>query len=254
MIQKRLEFGCIMAKKKGGFGRFLGSITGTPYDKMLKQVERLVEQFADDDDELIEQLDILVDQAGEAYEAEEIDAEEHDLIIEAIEDADPDGRSFGKVASEEDAYYDGDAPNSPELNLGKRVSLDDLMRARGDEFTGSFGRDEFDEFRDKMTEEFYAESNHAIQQGDHQAEIRTVNRVFGDDESELEESKRRIAQESGMANPLQQAPEPEAEEEDDEYDDSYSIDENGVEWFQDEDGYWWYREPDQADWQPYDEE
>jgi len=31
-----------MAKKKGGFGRFLGAITGTPYERLLKQVDKLV--------------------------------------------------------------------------------------------------------------------------------------------------------------------------------------------------------------------
>ena len=33
---------------------------------------------------------------------------------------------------------------------------------------------------------------------------------------------------------------PRQEEYEDEGDDNYSIDENGVEWFEDEDGYWWY--------------
>ena len=40
-----------MAKKKGGFGRFLGAITGTPYERLLKQVDKLVDQY-DDDEEL----------------------------------------------------------------------------------------------------------------------------------------------------------------------------------------------------------
>ena len=81
-----------MAKKKGGFGRFLGAITGSPYEKLLKQVDKLVGQIDDDEDELATQLEALVDQAGDLYEAEDIDEEEHDLIVEAIEEADPEGR------------------------------------------------------------------------------------------------------------------------------------------------------------------
>ena len=134
-----------MAKKKGGFGRFLGAITGSPYEKLLKQVDKLVGQIDDDEDELATQLEALVDQAGDLYEAEDIDEEEHDLIIEAIEEADPEGRVFGKLGTEEDSFYAGDVPDAPELNTGKRVNLDDLMKAKGDEFTGSFGKEEFDE-------------------------------------------------------------------------------------------------------------
>ena len=72
-----------MAKKKGGFGRFLGAITGTPYERLLKQVDKVAEQFEDEEEELASQLEALVDQAGDAYEEETIDEEEHDLIIEA---------------------------------------------------------------------------------------------------------------------------------------------------------------------------
>ncbi len=240
-----------MAKKRGGFGRFVGAIAGTPYERLLKQVEKLVDQFEDDEEELAAQLEALVDATGDAYEQETIDEEEHDLVIEAIEEAHPEGRVFGKLGGEEDAFYAGEIPDAPELKREKRVNLDELMRAKGDEFTGSFGRDEFDEFRERMTEEFYQESDNAIRQGDHQAEIRTTNRVFGGAESDVDDAKRRISEETGMADPnaAQEEPEPE----DEEYDGNYSIDENGVEWFEDEDGYWWYREEGETEWQPYDE-
>ena len=244
-----------MAKKKGGFGRFLGAITGSPYEKMLKQVDKLADQYGEEEEELASQLEALVDQAGDLFEAEDIDEEEHDLLVEAIEEADPEGRVFGKLGTEEDAFYAGDVPNAPDLNTGKRINLDDLMKSKGDEFTGSFGKEEFDEFREKMTDDFYQESDNAIRQGDHQAEIRTTNRVFGGAESDVDDAKRRISEESGMANPsAAEEVEEVLEEEEDEGDDNYSIDENGVEWFEDEDGYWWYREEGQADWQPYDEE
>lgn len=242
-----------MAKKKGGFGRFLGAITGTPYERLLKQVDKLVDQFDEDDEELGAQLEALVDQTGDAYEEETIDEEEHDLIIEAIEEADPEGRVFGKLGSEEDTFYAGEVPDAPELKREKRINLDDLMKAKGDEFTGSFGRDEFEEFRERMTDEFYQESDNAIRQGDHQAEIRTTNRVFGGAESDVDDAKRRISEETGMSNPntpQEEESEPEGEED---YD-GYSIDEDGVEWFEDEDGYWWYREEGQTEWQAYDED
>ncbi|MBL6744262.1 MAG: hypothetical protein ISP83_07800 [Candidatus Poseidonia sp.] len=247
-----------MAKKKSGFGRFLGAITGSPYERLLKQVDKMVDQYEDDQEELASQLEALVDQAGDAFEEENIDEEEHDLIIEAIEEADPDGRVFSKLSSEEDAFYGGDIPDAPELKREKRINLDDLMKAKGDEFTGSFGRDEFEEFRDRMTDEFYEESDNAIRQGDHQAEIRTTNRVFGGAESDVDDAKRRISEESGLVDPKAAEAariEAEAEADEEEYDDeNYSIDENGVEWFEDEDGYWWYREEGQDDWQPYDED
>ena len=38
-----------MAKKRGGFGRFLGAITGTPYARLLKQVDKLVDQYDEDE-------------------------------------------------------------------------------------------------------------------------------------------------------------------------------------------------------------
>ena len=67
----------------------------------------------------------------------------------------------------------------------------------------------------------------------------------------MDDAKRRIAEESGIANPNA---EPEPEEVEEEYDGNYSIDEEGVEWFEDEDGYWWFREEGQTEWQPYDED
>ena len=239
-----------MAKKRGGFGRFLGALTGTPYERLLKQVEKLANEHADDERKLGKALKKLVDVVGTAYEEEEIDEDEHDLVIEAIEEADPKGRSFPKFA-EEDAFYANDAPDAPELNLGKRKNLDELMTASGKEFTGSFGRDEFDEFKARMTEDFYAESDEAIQAGDHHATIRTENRVFTDEEDELQNVKAMISQESGLVDPTAVEEEEEESFEDDE---NYSIDEDGTEWFQDDDGYWWYRPEGEPEWLPWEED
>ena len=51
------------------------------------------------------------------------------------------------------------------MKRGKSVDLDDLLRSKEDSFTGTFGKDEFDEFKDRMTESFYADSDEAIQAG-----------------------------------------------------------------------------------------
>ena len=230
-----------MAKKKGGFGRFLGAITGSPYERLLKQIDKVVAD-APSDRALGKTLKKMVKAIGEQYDDENIDEEEHDLLIEAIEDADPEGRTFGKLTDSSDAFYDsGDMPDSPTLKLGKRKDLDDLMKAQGNEFVGSFGRDEFDEFKRTMAADFYADSDDAIAAGDHQAEIRTQNRVFADAEDGIDNLKRQMAEESGLEHHV--------EEEEDE---DYYVDENNVEWWKDDDGYWWYREPGQEDWQPHD--
>ncbi len=241
-MKRVLGKGCHMAKKKGGFGRILGAITGSPYERLLKQVEKLVKENSGNDRKLAKHLKKLVQIVGQNFKEENIDEEEHDLVIEAIEEADPEGRTFPKISEDEDAFYAGDIPDAPELKREKRKNLDDLMTSTGKEFVGSFGRDEFDDFKARMTDEFYAESDEAIESGDHQADIRTEHRVFGGAEDDIGDIKKKFAEESGLANP-----------DEEEEDDGYSIDENGVEWFEDEDGYWWFREPDQDDWQPYDE-
>ena len=156
-----------MAKKKGGLGRIFGAITGSPYERLLKQVEKLAKENKGDEGKLARHLKKLVQIVSQNFKEENIDEEEHDLIIEAIEEADPKGRSFPKLSEEEDAFYAGDAP-APELKRDKRKNLDDLMTASGKEFVGSYGRDEFDEFKARMTDEFYAESDEAIAAGDHQ--------------------------------------------------------------------------------------
>ncbi len=239
-----------MAKKKGGFGRFLGAITGTPYERLLKQVDKLVSEFEDDDRKLARNLNKLVTMVGQQYEEENLDEEEHDLIIEAIEEVDPEGRTFGKLSDDEDSFYAGSVPDAPELKREKRANLDDLMQSKGDEFVGSYGRDEFEEFKARMSDDFIAESDDAIRQGDHQAEIVTENRVFADADEELDRLKQQISEESGLVDPNA---EDETYEEEEEVE-GYSIDEDGVEWFEDEDGYWWFREEGQDDWQPYDED
>ena len=233
-----------MAKKKGGFGRFIGALTGTPYERLLKQVDKLVSEHEDDDRKLARTLQKLVKIVGENYEEENIDEEEHDLIIESIEEVDPENRSFDKLSEDEDSFYSGAVPDAPELKLGKRKTLAELMQSKGDEFVGSYGRDEFEEFKSKMTDDFFAESDDAIRKGDHEAEVAKENRAFGDEDEELEQLKQQISKESGLVDPN-------AEDEEDL--EGYSVDEDGVEWFEDEDGYWWYREEGQDDWQPYDE-
>ena len=231
-----------MAKKKGRLGRLFGAITGSPYERLMKQVDKLVET-SEDDRTLGKNLVKLVKITGQNYEEEKIDEEEHDLIIEAVEDVDPQNRVFGKVSNEEDSFYMGDSPEAPELNLGKRKNLDQLMKSKGNEFTGSYGREEFQEFRNKMTQEFLEESDKAVRDGDHSANIGTVNRVFADADEEVQQLKRTISEETGMEDPNAE----------DDLPDGYSIDEDGTEWFEDEDGYWWYRLVGEDEWLPHDD-
>ena len=120
-----------MAKKKGRLGRLFGAITGSPYERLIKQVDKLVET-SDGDRILGKNLLKLVKITGQNYEEEKIDEEEHDLIIEAIEEIDPQNRTFGKVSDDEDSFYMGDSPEAPELNLGKRKNLDQLMKSKGE--------------------------------------------------------------------------------------------------------------------------
>ena len=209
-----------MAKKKGGFGRFIGALTGTPYERLLKQVDKLVSEHEDDDRKLARTLQKLVKIVGENYEEENIDEEEHDLIIESIEEVDPENRSFDKLSEDEDSFYSGAVPDAPELKLGKRKTLDELMQSKGDEFVGSYGRDEFEEFKSRMTDDFFAESDDAIRKGDHEAEVAKENRAFGDEDEELEQLKQQISKESGLVDPN-------AEDEEDL--EGYSVDEDGVE-------------------------
>ena len=231
-----------MAKKKGRLGRLFGAITGSPYERLIKQVDKLVE-ISEDDRILGKNLVKLVKITGQNYEEEKIDEEEHDLIIEAIEEVDPQNRVFGKVSDDEDSFYMGDSPEAPELNLGKRKNLDQLMKSKGNEFTGSYGRDEYQEFRDKMTQDFLQESDKAVREGDHSANIGTVNRVFADADEEVQQLKKSISEETGMEDPNAE----------DDLPDGYSIDEDGTEWFEDEDGYWWYRLVGEEDWLPHEE-
>ncbi len=126
-----------MAKKKGGFGRFLGAITGSPYERLVKQIDKTVDESSGDT-ALAKALNKLVKVVQQQYEEGTIDDEEHDLLIEAIEDVDPKERTFAKLDESVDSFYAGDAPEAPELNLGKRKNLDELMKSQGDEFIGSY--------------------------------------------------------------------------------------------------------------------
>ena len=74
-----------MAKKKRGFGRIFGAITGSPYERLLKQVDKVVDE-AGSDRALAKTLRKLVKTVSQQYEEGNIDEEEHDLVIEAIEE------------------------------------------------------------------------------------------------------------------------------------------------------------------------
>jgi len=233
-----------MAKRKSRFSKFLGALTGTPYDKLLKQIEKLPE-INDDDKDLSKEIRRFVKIITKAHKDERIDDDEHDLLVEELEDIDPDGRTFDKL-NDDDEFYSGEGvPDTPTVKVGKNVDLDSLMRKKTDQFTGSYGRSEFDEYREKMAKQFAEESKDAVEEGyssRSDSNVDPTGRVFRDDEEDALETKRRIAIESGLID--------ENEESDD---DNYSVDEDGVEWFEDEDGEWWYREPGEEDWMPSEE-
>jgi hypothetical protein len=236
-----------MARKRGGLGRFMGALAGSPYERLLKQIGKLEDEFGDDEGKLAKRLGRFVETVQEALDNEEIDAEEHDLLMEAVEDADPDGRTFDRYSDDGDHFYDEDMPDGPEPDLGRRKNLDELMSSTKDSFMGSFARDEFDEFRAKISDEFQHDADEAIRSGDHQAAVLSDARVFADAEEDLESVKRQIAIESGLSDPGH------AEDEEEDEDDGITVDEDGVEWYEDEEGSWWYREPDAADWVLYEE-
>ena len=84
LIIHRLSLG-YMARKKRGIGKILGAIAGSPYERLLKQVDKLVETSVNER-MLAKNLEKLVSITAENYDEEKIDDEEHDLIIEAIEE------------------------------------------------------------------------------------------------------------------------------------------------------------------------
>lgn len=242
-----------MAKKKG-FGKFMGALTGSPYEKLLKQIEKGAKEFDGDDRSMSRLIKKMVREIQQTYSDEGIDEEEHDLLMEELEDIDPEERELPKVGGDDDDYFDSDMPDAPKLT-SKAIDLDDLLSSKGDSFTSSYGKDEFEEFRQKMSQDFYAESDEAVAAGDHEKDIRTVHRTFIDDDADLAAVKRLISEESGLkTDDMQRQEEEEADAATQALaDNAYSVDEDGTEWWQDDDGYWWFRPEGENDWLPYDE-
>ncbi len=234
-----------MARKKKGLGRMLGSLTGSPYDRLMHQIDKVQEDT--DEQDLGRELDTLARIIRQQYDQERIDAEEHDLLLEEVEEIHPDGSTFEKLEDDTDEFIgDDQMPDAPEPELGKEINLDQLMSSRSDAFQGSWASDEYDDYKRQMAEEFYKESDDAITSGDH-SNLRSQDpqgaRVFHDVEEEADQVKRNILEERG-----EDVEAPSAQEDDE----SYRVDEDGVEWWQDEDGQWWYRPADEDDWFPWE--
>lgn len=227
--------------KKGGFGRFLGGLAGRPYDKLMNRLEKIGEEFTGD--ALAAECDKFVKVVKRTHDDEQIDEEEHDLIIEDVEEIHPGGKTYGRLGDDSEEFYDADElPDAPELDLGQGVDLDKLMRSKQGSFTSSFGRDEYEEYRQKMAEDFFKESDDAIAAGDHEGmeSQDPGNRVFNDVEDEARDLKRQIAAEMGVTT-------------EEKKDESTRVDEDGTEWWQDDDGAWWYRSQGEEDWYPYEQ-
>ena len=232
-----------MAGKKKGFGGFLGGLTGTPYDRLSRHIEKTAANTKKGD--LGKELTKIVKIVRREYEQENLDEEEHDLLVEDIETAYPGGRTFPKLLAESDELYDDEnMPDAPELELGGPVNLDDLMRGPSDTFQGSWGSDEYDDYKREMADEFYKDSDEAIASGDHeqmQSQDPVAGRVFHNVEDTASEVKKDILREQGV--------DVDSEEEDEENEDYY-VDDDNVEWWRDDNGAWWFREPGQDDWYP----
>jgi len=232
-----------MAGKKKGFGGFLGGLTGTPYDRLSRHIEKTAANTKKGD--LGKELTKIVKIVRREYEQENLDEEEHDLLVEDIETAYPGGRTFPKLLAESDELYDDEnMPDAPELELGGPVNLDDLMRGPSDTFQGSWGSDEYDDYKREMADEFYKDSDEAIASGDHeqmQSQDPVAGRVFHNVEDTASEVKKDILREQGV--------DVDSEEEEEEEEDYY-VDDDNVEWWRDDNGAWWFREPGQDDWHP----
>lgn len=226
-----------MARKKKGLGGFIGSLAGTPYDRLSRHIEKTV--AGKSGRELSRELDKVSKIVRREYDQGHIDEEEHDLLMEEIEEVHPDGKRFPKMLDDADEFYDSEnMPDAPDLKLGGPVNLDELMRSRKDSFQGSWGSDEYDEYKQQMADEFYRESDEAIAAGDHvhvSSQDPVAGRVFHDVEDTADEVKKGILREQGV-------------EVDDEEDEDYYVDDDGVEWWRDDDGAWWYRLPGEKDW------
>ena len=227
--------------KRGGFGKFLGGLAGRPYDRLMSRLEKIAKEHSGSS--LASECEKFVKIVRRTLDEEQIDEEEHDLIMEEIEEIHPEGKTYPRLGDDSEDFYDGEElPDAPELDLGRRSNLDDLMKTKDGSFTGSFGRDEYEEYRQRMAQDFFKESDEAIASGDHQnmTSQDPGHRVVHDVEDEAKDLKRKIAQEMGV----------EVEEEED---DTYRVDEDGTEWWQDDDGAWWYRPQGEEDWYPYED-
>lgn len=198
--------------RKSAFGRFLGAVAGSPYQRLSKMFDKLLDDHGDDENELGRQVKRAVKLVQQNYEAEKLDADEHDLLMEQLEDMDPQGRQFPRLEDEEDSTDWIDNAEGPTgLTRAGGADLDDIMRGRSSDFESSFATDEYAEYKARMTDEFLRESDESIRRGGPQ-HVRggdPSGRVFSDPD-DVSEAKRRIAEEAGIRMPQQQAPDPRA--------------------------------------------
>ena len=101
-------------------------------------------EINENDKDLSKEIRRFVKIITKAHKDERIDDDEHDLLVEELEDIDTDGRIFDKLNEEEEFYSGEGVPDTPTEKVGKNVDLDSLMRKKSDQFTGSFGRSEFE--------------------------------------------------------------------------------------------------------------
>ena len=102
-----------MAKKRG-FGRFLGGLAGRPYDQLMNRLEKISGDFSGG--ALADECDKFVSTVRKTLDKEQIDEEEHDLLMEEVEEVHPNGKTYPRLGDDSEEFYEGDnLPDAPEL-------------------------------------------------------------------------------------------------------------------------------------------
>ena len=111
-------------KKKGGLSRFLGAITGSPYERLQKQIEKMVAESSSDKS-LAKSIEKMVKLIANQYEGN-IDEEEHDLLVEEVEEVDPKEGCFQNLKKMKTLSTVRKC-RILRFKIGKTINLDELM-------------------------------------------------------------------------------------------------------------------------------
>ena len=186
--------------RKNALGRLMGALAGSPYQRITKQLDKVLGEV-ENEAELAKRVEQYVRLIEKNYAEARIDADEHDLLMEQLEDMDPLARSFPRLEADDESTDWIDDAAGPNVMTGMGGSdLDEVMRSKKDTFGSSFARDEYEEYKARMTEEFLRESDDVLRRGgpQHVRARDPTGRVFVDDWEEANMVKQKIAQEAGI--------------------------------------------------------